>query len=203
LCCIYVKKTMRETQRLPSLGDLKPLLSPYPETKQAKEGQGTWQELITLWFHQYVVTPAAELEAHEISLSVSIGLWGGVLPVPALTTVATILLAAILHVSSTQKALAFTFNMLATPLQLLTMPSFIIMGNYLFRDSTCDPLTLLATFSDPNVTFFTAIGNSSACLCAGAVVWAILGVPVVYLLTVSLAYLIRVRQEKLALIKIK
>lgn len=154
-------------------------------------------------FHQYVVTPAAELEVHEISLSVSIGLWGGVLPVPALTTVATLLMAAILQVSSAQKALAFTFNMLATPLQILTMPSFILMGNYLFRDSTCDPLTLLATFRDPNTTFFTAIGNSSACLCAGVVVWAILGVPVVSLLTISLAYLIRTRQEKLALIKIK
>ena len=151
-----------------------------------------------------MITPASELEANEISLSVSIGLWGGVFPVPAVTTFATILLAAILRVSATQKALAFTFNMLATPLQLLSMPSFILMGNYFFQDSaTCDPLTLLASFSDPKLSFFVAVGNSSACLCAGVAVWILLGIPVVYMVTKALTFLIIRRQQKLALIKIK
>jgi hypothetical protein len=108
------------------------------------------------------------------------------------------LLVAMLRVSATQKALAFTFNMLATPLQLLTMPSFILMGNVLFQKATCDPLTLLSTFNDPEVSIFTALSTSSACLCAGAVVWAILGVPVVYLLTALVTYLIEKRQQKLS-----
>lgn len=146
-------------------------------------------------FQEYVIAPASELEANEVSLSVSIGLWGGVFPVPAVTTFVTMLLVALLRVSVTQKALAFTFNMLATPLQLLSMPSFILMGNYLFREATCDPMTLLSTFNDPKVSIFTALANSSACLCAGAVVWAILGVPVVYLLTLCLTYLIQRRQQ--------
>ena len=143
-----------------------------------------------------MITPAASLSPEEISLSVSLGLWGGVFPVPAVTTFVTLTLTALLKVSATQKALAFTFNMLATPLQLLSMPSFILMRNYLFHEATCDPLTLLSTFNDPQVSIFTAFTNSAACLSAGAVVWAILGVPVVYLLTLCLTFLIQRRQHK-------
>ena len=154
--------------------------------------------MCTCRFQDYVITPAAELEAKEVSLSVTIGLWGGVFPVPAVTTFVTMLLVALLRVSAAQKALAFTFNMLATPLQLLSMPSFILMGNNLFHDATCDPMTLLSTFNDSEVSLFTALANSSACLCAGAVVWAILGVPVVILLTLCLTCLIQRRQQKIS-----
>jgi hypothetical protein len=149
-------------------------------------------------FHEYVITPAIDLEAEEFSLSVSIGLWGGVFPVPAVTTFVTMLLVAFLRLSVPQKALAFTFNMLATPLQLLSMPSFIIMSNYIFRSATCEPIALLSRFNDPEVSLYTAVVNSSACLCAGAVVWALLGVPVVYLITVCMTFLIQRRQQKMS-----
>ena len=153
-------------------------------------------DLTVIRFQEYVITPAKELSSEEISLSVSVGLWGGVFPVPAVTTFITLVLVGILQLSVTQKALALTFNMLATPLQILNMPTFILLGSSFFNMSNCEPLTLLSTFKDPNVGFFSTLMNSSACLSAGVVAWAVLGVPMVYLATTIVTYLLKQRSRK-------
>ena len=110
-------------------------------------------ERLRAWFSESIVMPVYAMDAGELGKCTSVGIWGGIFPVPAVTTVVTLFLLWVLPAKFTpaQKALAIAFNLLVAPLQFLVMPVFVIVGGMLANGLSCDPVSLMAKFQDSKV----------------------------------------------------
>lgn len=99
------------------------------------------------------------MEADQLGRCTSVGVWGGIFPVPAVTTVVTLFLLWALptNFSPPEKGLAIAFNLLVAPLQFLVMPIFVIAGGALFSGLQCDPASLVAKFQSPEVCFWCGV----------------------------------------------
>jgi hypothetical protein len=93
------------------------------------------------------------------------------------------------------KALSIAVNMLLSPFNYMSVPLFIYGGTFVLGGIKCDPITIFNKFQDPKISFLGAIGDSSSCIFGGVLVWALIGVPVVYLMTVFVSYFTSIRDE--------
>jgi hypothetical protein len=146
------------------------------------------------WLVQHVLHPVTEMEAGQVGNCVSIGLWGGIFPIPGATTFAVLLMCWMLpvHFSAAMQTVAVASNVLITPVQWGVFPVFIMYGSYFLEDTACDPVTIIEQFADPKISFVASVRDSSACIAGGCLVWAALGVPVVIVLSTFIALVVRV-----------
>lgn len=142
------------------------------------------------WMILHILHPVTEMEAGQVGNCVSIGLWGGIFPIPGATTFAVLILCWILpvHFSAAMQTVAVAMNVLITPVQWAVFPLFIIYGSYFLEDATCDPVTIIAHFTNPKVSFLDTLRDSSACIAGGCLVWTALGVPVVIVLSTIISF---------------
>lgn len=114
------------------------------------------------------------------------------LPAPGFTTIMTIFLMQVVvpwPFTAPMKALAIAVNMVISPIKYMALPLFIYAGTFVLGGIKCDPVTIFKKFKDPHMTFLGAVSDSSACLFGGILIWAILGVPVVYIMTTVVSHI--------------
>mmetsp|Transcript_24808 Transcript_24808/g.36589 ORF Transcript_24808/g.36589 Transcript_24808/m.36589 type:complete len:169 (+) Transcript_24808:34-540(+) len=133
------------------------------------------------WFQESILEPASHMEISDILQCVAIGLWGGVFPIPGITTFATIalLFCSPFRVNGTMKAFSLAVNMLATPIQFAMMPLFLQLGNMLMPNMLCEPSVLMSKFRDSESSLIVSLGESSTCLSAAIFAWAAFGLTAV------------------------
>ena len=134
-----------------------------------------------------------------ISCVLSIGTWGGMLPAPGFTTLMTICLVQFVvpwQFTAPMKALAVAVNMVISPIKYMALPLFIYAGTYAMGGIKCDPVTIFKKFHDPRYSFLGAVGDSSSCIFGGILVWAIMAIPMVYILNCSIIFVTGRRDEK-------
>eukprot|EP00434_Breviolum_minutum_P032368 symbB.v1.2.028624.t1/scaffold3050.1/size64711/5 len=126
------------------------------------------------FIEQNLLKPTKEMSHRQVVVSASVGLWGGIFPVPPCTMPATLLCVLVYSAgvpkvqrfSVPMTALAVVVNELSLPVDLLMMPCFITLGQRAYQcvsgraleDLQARPVETLRSFS-------TAFG-------LGIMVWA-------------------------------
>lgn len=80
------------------------------------------------WVQHKLVDPLAQLPLSERVTAVAVGIIGGMFPIPALTTVATVGMAKVISISAPQFMVACAVNLLVTPLEVAMIPFFAVGG---------------------------------------------------------------------------
>lgn len=121
------------------------------------------------------------------------------LPAPGFTTIMTIFLVQVVvpwQFTAPMKALAVAVNMVISPIKYMALPLFIYAGTFILGGIKCDPVTIFKKFHDPKLSFLGAIDDSSSCIFGGILVWAILAIPMVYVLNYCIVFLTGPRDAK-------
>ena len=121
------------------------------------------------------------------------------LPAPGFTTLMTLCLVQFVvpwQFTTAQKALAVAVNMLISPIKYMALPLFIYAGTFALGGIKCDPVTIFRKFHDPRMTFMTAIVESSSCIVGGILVWAVLAIPMVYIMNNVILFIATRRHPK-------
>ncbi|KAG5476322.1 hypothetical protein LSCM1_04024 [Leishmania martiniquensis] len=88
-----------------------------------------------------LLVPLSQLTGAELMVALSIGVLGGIFPIPLVTSLATLAIGCYAQCTTTQLVLGSTVNLFCTPVQFLLLPSF-----------AC----LLGTLAQVDVAAFTA-----------------------------------------------
>lgn len=104
-----------------------------------------------------LITPLSQLTMVEALWMVSVGVLGGVFPVPALTTGATLVLCTLCRIPLAQTSLAGTINLILTPIQFVLIIPFAQAGRVL-----CLPLVEVLLWAAE-----FAVGGSISNSCLG------------------------------------
>ena len=158
-----------------------------------EETAGSRYERFRVWVVDAVVHPITEMEAGQVGNCVSVGLWGGIFPIPGATTLAVLVMCWILpvHFSTAMQSVAVAMNVLITPVQWGVFPLFVIYGSYFLEDTVCDPVSIIEHFANPKMSFIATLQNSSACIAGGCLVWTAIGVPFIILASTVIACSVR------------
>lgn len=164
------------------------------ESEDREETAGSRYERFRHWVVEAVVHPITEMEAGQVGNCVSVGLWGGIFPIPGATTLAVLVMCWILpvHFSTAMQSVAVAMNVLITPVQWGVFPVFVIYGSYFLEDTVCDPVSIIEHFANPKLSFIATLQSSSACIAGGCLVWTAIGVPFIILVSTVVTYSVRV-----------
>lgn len=80
------------------------------------------------WLNEKFVIPARSLSHSQIGLSLGVGLWGGIFPIPACSTFATVFLCSTVLVSlfnAAMTTITLSINFAVTPIQFMLIPVFL------------------------------------------------------------------------------
>jgi hypothetical protein len=147
---------------------------------------------INYWVMKKLLHPAQQMSARQVLLSVFIGLWFGLFPVPGLSTlmltVYTVVIRTLLwryRLNTAQTTLAFSVNLLATPLCFILIPCWITIGVEIFRQdiSRCSISEISRSFETDGV--IPTSGRFALCIGAGVSVWLMM-TPVVLLIALKI-----------------
>jgi hypothetical protein len=130
---------------------------------------------ITNWIHKEIVTPARGLNGDQIALSVAVGIWGGVFPVPAMSTFATFGLTSFVFGALFNPAMitiAVSLNLAVTPVQVSLVPFFMGFRSFVGFNGTCNVSDLVESVK--TVPFLESIATFGTCLLWGVLFWALL-----------------------------
>ncbi len=154
---------------------------------------GSRYDRFKAWFITSLLHPITEMEAGQVGNCVSVGLWGGIFPIPGATSFIVLVMCWILpvHFSAAMQTVAVATNVLITPVQWGVFPIFIIYGSYFLEDTTCDPVAIISHFTNPKISFVETIQTSSACIGGGCLVWSALGVPFIILISTIIKYIVQ------------
>lgn len=110
------------------------------------------------WLQENLLQPLRDLTLAQCLWALSVGVLGGLMPIPMLTTLATLALAKLCRLPWTHIAISSTINFLLTPVQLLFIIPFAQLGRVVCTPAAVASLSLLEMLSD---------GSTSAANCAG------------------------------------
>lgn len=136
---------------------------------------------IKSWFQTKLVSPAKSLTGSQIGLASGVGFWGGVFPIPALSTFATVFLSSVLMASAFNPAMitiAIAINVIVTPVQLGLMPVFMDLASMVTNLPGCSVSDLL--FSIRNEPISNTIKTFGSCMFWAVVAWAVLAPVVIF-----------------------
>jgi hypothetical protein len=85
------------------------------------------------WVYDSVIIPLSDMTLIDLSITLMVGLLGGVFPIPGATTPATALLAKWHSFHPARLGVATGINLILTPVQLLLIPTFAQLGSKLTR----------------------------------------------------------------------
>jgi len=164
------------------------LTSPQIISLPSSSSSSSSSSLSTSWFRRKIVLPLFEVlksgaTPEGIALSLSCGVTGGMFPVPALTTLACIILSWVFSLNFPAVQLT---NLIVTPLQLATLIPFIRAGEFMFG---IDPVALsLNQISEDPVAAITTFWMS---IVRGVCAWLVFLPPATFLLYFLLKPIIR------------
>lgn len=134
------------------------------------------------WFRRRVLRPLLEqlrqgATPEGLAASCAVGVVIGVNPILGSTTILCVAAGALGRLNHVALQLA---NHVVYPLELILMPVFVRLGEWLFRldPVPLNPVTLVQEFSTGPVVFLRKFGGSGL---AGVAVWLALGVPAGFL----------------------
>ena len=127
------------------------------------------------WLNEKLVTPAKSLSGSQVGLAVGVGFWGGVFPIPACSTFATLALCSTILFSMFNPAMttiAISINLAVTPLQLVLMPVFMDMPSKFTSLPSCSVSDLIDSIKNQPLIHTTK--TFGACMVWATVAWAVL-----------------------------
>lgn len=137
---------------------------------------------VKLWFNDKLVTPAKSLSGSQIGLAFGSGFWGGVFPIPAMSTFATLFICSVAMSSSFNPAMttiAIAINLAVTPVQIALMPVFMDLPSWFTPLPSCSVSDLL--YSIKNEPIMNTTKTFGACMFWAVVAWLLLAPFAVFL----------------------
>nr|CCC48822.1 conserved hypothetical protein [Trypanosoma vivax Y486] len=92
-----------------------------------------------------VLNPCRTLSARQLLFSITVGMLGGIFPIPLFTSVVTTLMCRQLNLNVSQSLLAITVNLLVFPLEVLLITPFAQLTAHVTRANTTQ-LTMAAYY---------------------------------------------------------
>ena len=137
---------------------------------------------IKSWVQNKLVFPAKSLTGSQIGLASGVGFWGGVFPIPALSTFATLFLSSVLMASAFNPAMttiAIAINLVVTPIQIGLMPVFMDLPSMVAPLPSCSVSDLL--YSIRNEPISNTIKTFGSCMFWAVVSWIVLAPLVIFM----------------------
>jgi hypothetical protein len=138
----------------------------------------TWREQISGWLHKHLFSPMYAMTRVQKAVSIFIGFWFGVFPIPGLTT--PVLFAAMFCInrvvehplSTAEYTVATAINLLSTPVLFILLPTWIHLGQMLVGSAgQCDVGQLTKEFSDNGL--LQTLSDFAQCLFMATFAWAL------------------------------
>ena len=132
-------------------------------------------QAVSDWFDAKLRRPLAAMSSAERFLVVLVGVVGGIFPLPALTTIATLLLSVVLKFGSAQSAVAAVVNLLVTPIEFVLIPTFAKLGCcFTGEDATKFTIQVIQAAAAEGVV--SLVKNASSMLIHACLAWMVLAV---------------------------
>jgi hypothetical protein len=144
------------------------------------------------WVNEKLLLPARSLTAFQIGLAVSVGLWGGIFPIPAMSTFSTLALCTILLSSlfnAAMTSLAIAVNVIVTPIQIMVMPLFMNLPSLVSSFGPCSVSELITSIQQKPI--LETCSTFGVCMTMAVIAWAALAVPAIFLIQFIVASLVR------------
>ena len=155
------------------------------------------REQVRKWLHEHLISPMIAMTWIEKLISVFIGFWFGVFPIPGAST--PILLAALFlidrfiddRLTTAEKTVCTAINLLCTPIIFLLLPIWIHLGQILLGNrGHCDVGELISEFKSHGM--MQTLSDFTHCLVVATFAWG-LYTPVV----ISVALIFRGSRERI------
>lgn len=123
------------------------------------------------WIRANLVQPVKKMSKVDVFRSILLGFYGGLFPVPGVTTFAVIGLVAItkvlgVHISAPALAFALTLNLMLTPLNIATLPVFSGVGVQWLQPNMVCPWTKMF-----EISFRQMVADFSLCIGVSILLW--------------------------------
>jgi hypothetical protein len=144
------------------------------------------------FFMERIVKPSIAASAHQIGLSVAVGIWGGIFPVPAMATAVTVFLCTIVlfkFFNSGMTTIAVALNVLLTPIQLVCMPLFMDLPHRILGFPACSVESFMYHMN--NRPFMETIRTFGSCMIWAVVTWSVLALPLIFIVAVTVGRVVQ------------
>lgn len=130
-------------------------------------------EKVRHWFQTKLRNPWRRLHTAEKLLALIVGVLGGVFPIPALTTIATLALASLLALNAPQTGVATAINLALTPVAIGMIPVFAHLAAFFSgADTTTFSAEFLMAAAAESLTHLLAVAASV--LIHATVAWVVI-----------------------------
>jgi hypothetical protein len=131
--------------------------------------------------NEKLITPAKSLSGSQIGLAIGAGFWGGIFPIPALSTFATLGLTSVILYSMFNPAMttiAISINLAVTPIQIALMPFFMDLPSKYTSLPSCSVSELIDSIKTKPLLHTTK--TFGACMFWAVVAWAVIAPFVIF-----------------------
>ncbi|GET89377.1 hypothetical protein, conserved [Leishmania tarentolae] len=132
-------------------------------------------------FRERVVVPLSHLTWREVVVAVSVGILGGIFPVPFVTPFITLLVGYYIRCTTTEVVLASTINLFCTPLQLALLPSLARLAGFLLQ-ADVETFTAHALHESLKVGKTVFLSSCGRMMLYATVGWLFVAIPTVIVL---------------------
>lgn len=149
------------------------------------------------WLEEKLITPARTLDGNKVGFSAAVGFWGGIFPIPAMSTLATLGMTSVIfrsHFNPAMTTIALSINLAATPIQLFLLPFFMGMRSYLVVDGTCSVSDLFQSMkTNPILETGASFG---VCLLWAVAFWVLLAPPALFVLRQAIQSILAIKMNR-------
>ena len=153
---------------------------------------------IRKWVNEKLISPARSLAPRQVGLAVAVGFYGGIFPIPACSTFATLALCSAILKSSFNPAMttiAISINLAATPVQLMFMPVFLDLPSRFAGLPSCNVSDLVTSMKTKPV--LETVSSFGSGMIWATLAWGILAPVSILALRFLIAYILAGRKAKL------
>lgn len=151
---------------------------------------------IRKWIDEKLIVPASTLNGYSIGWSVSVGFWGGIFPIPSMSTFATLALTSIIFGSIFTPAMttiAVSINVAATPVQFFLLPFFMGLKSYIGYEDACSVSDLFESIRTKSI--FETGAKFGVCMLCAVFFWALLAPFAILVTRLAISSLIRIKKN--------
>ena len=144
------------------------------------------------WLQEKLITPAKLLSSFQIGLAVAVGVWGGIFPIPAMSTFATLAFCTTIMRSmftAAMTTISITINLIVTPIQLMAMPFFMNLPSKLTGASPCSVGDLVTSIQTK--PFLETCSTFGLCMIWAVLAWTVLSPVSIFVIRLLVATVVR------------
>ena len=139
---------------------------------------------ITDWSRRKVIRPLQAMSRWEQVATLVVGVLGGLLPIPALTTLVTLALCGMLRFNAAQSGVATAINLALTAVELAAIPVFAQLGAVV-TGVDADSFTAAVIIASMREGVASLLTNASSMIAHACLTWALLTAVGMILLALS------------------